>query len=164
LSPLKLTKSMVLVCFNRSHWIFTTHSSPKRQNQGTTGCLPIFQRIVCTLIAHLGDLLLVEKSLRARTREAREDRRSTVRAIGGRARDVCLSLRCPLTDYRRRAPGRSAAQEAASTCPQIRPNTQGSLSLRCPLTDYRRRAPGRSAAQEAASTCPQIRPNTQGQC
>ena len=51
------------MCFNRSHWIFTTHSSPKRQNQGTTGCLPIFQRIVCTLIAHLGEIFGIPANL-----------------------------------------------------------------------------------------------------
>ncbi len=44
------------MCFNASHWIFTTYSSPKRQNQGATGCFPLFQRIVGTLIANLGGI------------------------------------------------------------------------------------------------------------
>jgi hypothetical protein len=63
MSPLKFTKSVVIGVFNGSHCIFTTYSSPKGQNRGTTGYFPLFQRIVCTLIANLGEIFGIPANL-----------------------------------------------------------------------------------------------------
>lgn len=63
MSPLKLTKSVVIGVFQwKSLDIYYIFFS-KRQNQGTTGDFPLFQRIVCTLIANLGGIFGIPANL-----------------------------------------------------------------------------------------------------